>query len=102
MRSVAGQARFARQLSPVSGPAAAAELSDLDCLGGKIGSRLQSVSLYLRYSTDRQRKSKLQRSLSAKGQHLKLFKGLKSVGQDTGEKEGVKRRYYITLFGDSL
>ena len=45
MRSVAGQARFARQLSPVSGPAAAAELSDLDCLGGKIGSRLQSVSL---------------------------------------------------------
>ena len=32
------------------------------------------------------------RSLSAKGQHLKLFKGLKSVGQDTGEKEGVKRR----------
>lgn len=45
MRSVAGQACFARQLSPVSGPAAAAELSDLDCLGGKIGSRLQSVSL---------------------------------------------------------
>ena len=59
-------------------------------------------ALYLRYSTDRQRKSKLQRSLSAKGQHLKLFKGLKSVGQDTGEKDGVKRRYYITLFGDSL
>ena len=43
-------------------------------------------------SIEKYSKSKGQKSLSAKGQHLKLFKGLKSVGQDTGEKEGVKRR----------